>query len=190
MVTIWLSWPIWSQSNLFLDKIIHPRASMCSGYVYLRHRPLWHCVSRDCKNIGHGDHMAIMAHMVSFFFFPNYEGIFPNSYVFGIYISPSHAMMALCIERLWNMGLGDHMAIRAHMVPLVFVLKYKNTFPNSYVFGICISPSQAMMALCIERFEKMGHGDHMAIITHMVQSVFFLILWSCFSIKYISATVL
>ena len=46
------------------------------------------------------------------------------------------------------MGPGDHMAIGAHMVTGVFILSYKNTIPNISVFGICISPSQAMMALC------------------------------------------
>ena len=30
---------------------------------------------------------------------------------------------------------GDHMAIMAHMFPLVFAQSYKNTFPNSYVLG-------------------------------------------------------
>ena len=60
--------------------------------------------------------------------------------------------MTLCIERFEKMGHDDHMAIMAHMVPLVFILSYKNTLPNSYVFGMCITPSQAMMALCIERF--------------------------------------
>ena len=63
------------------------------------------------------------------------------------------------------------MAIVVYMVPEVFILSYKKTFPNRYEFGICISPSQANMALCIERL-KNGHGDHMA---NMVPEVFFLI---------------
>ena len=50
------------------------------------------------------------------------------------------------------MGHGDHMAIRAHMVAMVIILSYKHTFPNIYVFGIYMSLSQAMMALCIWRF--------------------------------------
>ena len=54
------------------------------------------------------------------------------------------------------MGPGDHMAIGAHIVAGVFILDYKNTFPTISVFGICISPSQATMALCYVEILKNG----------------------------------
>ena len=82
----------------------------------------------------------------------SYKNTLPNSDVFGIGITPLQAITALCIERFSEMGHGDHMAIMAHMVAGVLILGSKHTFLNSSVFGICVSPSQAMMALCIWRF--------------------------------------
>ena len=46
------------------------------------------------------------------------------------------------------MGRGDHMDLWAHMVPTIAIISYKHTFPNLLVFGICMTPTQAMMALC------------------------------------------
>ena len=46
------------------------------------------------------------------------------------------------------------MDIVVDIVPEVIFLIYKNTFPNIYVFGISISPSQVIMALYIERSEN------------------------------------
>ena len=63
-------------------------------------------------------------------------------------MTPSQAIMALCIERFLLMGHVDHMAIWAHLVPEVINRNYKHTFPNMSVFEICKTPSQAMMALC------------------------------------------
>ena len=50
-----------------------------------------------------------------------------------------------------NHGTGNHMTIKARMVPLVMILSYKIAVPHSNVLRICRSLSQAMMALCIER---------------------------------------
>ena len=47
------------------------------------------------------------------------------------------------------------MALVVDIVPEVIFLSCKNTFLNTYVFGIGISPSQAIMALCIERSVNM-----------------------------------
>ena len=71
-----------------------------------------------------------------------------------------------------NYGTGNHMGIKAHMVPLVMSLSSKISFPHSSVLRICRSLSQAMMALCMKRCSKMGPGDHMAFMAHMVARVF------------------
>ena len=78
---------------------------MCSGSVYLRHRPLLLYVSRGLKINGHGDHMVLVVDMVSEVIFLSYKNTFPNIYVFGISISPSQTIVALCIERSENKWL-------------------------------------------------------------------------------------
>ena len=69
--------------------------------------------------------------------------------MFGVCVSvPGH--YGTVHREMENIGHGDHMAIK---VPLAMLLSYKIGFPNSTVLGICISLSQAVMALCIERVE-------------------------------------
>ena len=94
--------------------------------------------------------MAIMAHMVSLVFALSYKNTFPNSYVFRACITPSQTITALCIERCKQFGHGDHMANNVHIVPIHLVYQLFNTSPNSYVFRVCITISQAIMALCIK----------------------------------------
>ena len=48
------------------------------------------------------------------------------------------------------------MAIGAHMVAGVSILSYKHTFPNISVFGISMTPPQAMLALWYMEMSKIG----------------------------------
>ena len=99
--------------------------------------------------------------------YSQYKNTFPNRYVLGISPSPSQAIMALCIERVKIWAWGPY-GYRGPYGPGGLCLRYKNTFPNSYVFGTCISSTQAIMVQCIERVKNIGHGDYMAIVAHMV----------------------
>ena len=107
-------------------------------------------VYREIDNIGHGDYMAIMAHMVPLVLLLSYKNTFPNSYVFGICISPSQAIMALFIERYVLIMVTIWLSCSYGPTGLLSEVFFIS--PNCYVFGVCISPSQAIMALCDESF--------------------------------------
>ena len=48
------------------------------------------------------------------------------------------------------------MAIGAHMVARIPILIYKHTFPNISVFGISMTPPQAIMALWYVEIFQIG----------------------------------
>ena len=68
MVTIWLSGLIWSQKSSLWVINIHSRKFMCSGSVWVCHRPWWLCVSGDFKYFGRGEQRALRARMVPLVF--------------------------------------------------------------------------------------------------------------------------
>ena len=71
----------------------------------------------------------------------------PNSYVFVGSIIVLPAISAQCNKQVvWSRKpYGNPYALNST----------KPTSPNSYVFGVCISLSQVLMALCIERCKEM-----------------------------------
>ena len=91
-------------------------------------------------------------------------------------------------------GHVDHMALVVDIVPEVIFHSCKNTFQNSYVFGISISPPQAIMALCIKRSENKwswipyGYRGRYGPRGHFSQIIEYIPEQLCIRNKYITVT--
>jgi hypothetical protein len=174
-VTIWRTWSIWSQQVFFLLYEVYPRTVMCSGYVYLCHRPLWLVVSRDFEQMVMVTIWRTWSIWSQQVFFLSYF-IHPRTVMCSGYVYLRHKSLWLCVSRdaenkwsWWPYGEHGPYGPKGLFSPLC------NTYPNSYVLGVCISLSQTIMALCVERCWKInGHDDHMENMVHMVPKVFFL----------------